>query len=231
MKLCIVDKNIPVEIIKALKGKGYRIVLSLSLSGITGALATHPDIQLCKISDEVVVVEPTTYDYYIRELAPFGITVIKGKTRVESPYPKDVPYNLATNKSLAIHNFNFTDEMILKHLECRMINVKQGYGKCNVAFAGEVLITSDVGIYDKIDKDALLISPGHILLTGYDYGFIGGATGFDDKLYFIGDVTTHPDCESITKFLKNQNIEYESLGTGALQDYGSLIFINTKEEI
>ena len=220
----MVDKNLPENIKITLEKKGFIVIPSLQLSTMEGALSTHPDIQLCKISEKLVVVEPSTFEYYLGQLSPYGIKVIKGTTRVAAGYQKDVPYNLATNGNIAIHHFKYTDKAILENMECNRIQVKQGYGKCNTLFAEDAIITSDFGIYAKIDGRKLLISPGNIQLEGYEYGFIGGASGYFGKLYFIGNLHSHPDFDKIDKFLIECNIEYESLGLGILQDYGSLIF-------
>lgn len=231
IKILIVDKNLPRNLVEKLREKGYVVIFSLSLGNITGALSTHPDIQLCKISDNFVVVEPCTYEYYKNALTPYGIIVKTGMNEVSGDYPGDTFYNVATNGDVAIHNFDYTDDVILENLECEKIHVRQGYGKCNVLFAKKLIITSDMGIYKKLKDKKLLIRPGFIELSGYEYGFIGGASGYGDKLYFIGNIECHPDYKIIKNFLEENNILYESLGQGALKDYGSLIFLNTREEL
>ena len=51
---------------------------------------------------------------------------------------------------------------------------------------------------------SLLISPGYIRLDGFDYGFIGGATGKLTKIFLLSqDVSTmHPDKQKIYDYLE-----------------------------
>ena len=89
------------------------------------------------------------------------------------------------------------------------------------------IITSDMSVYDKAGKkgvDVLLIEKGHIDLNGYDYGFIGGASGLisKNKLAFTGNVKLYPDYEAIKNFCNDRGVEIISLSEKKLYDYGSL---------
>ena len=94
--------------------------------------------------------------------------------------------------------------------------------------AGNSVITSDDGIYLSCLKNnvpVLKICQGHIRLDGYDYGFIGGASGqiSDNTIFFAGDITVHPDFEKISEFLKFNNIKFLSVPKVPLVDVGSVI--------
>ena len=123
-----------------------------------------------------------------------------------------------------------TEEKILRKYndEC-IININQGYAKCNIAVIGKnALITSDKGIYTKaLDKglDALLIKSGFIELKGLSYGFIGGASGMiaPDILAVNGNINTHPDCKNMKAFCRNYGIYITSLNRGKLCDVGSIV--------
>ena len=112
----------------------------------------------------------------------------------------------------------------------KCINLPQGYVKCSCAILADgSIITADKGI-EKITKaegiDTLLISPGHVDLPGYDYGFIGGASGLcGNTLYFCGNLDLHSDCETIKEFARKHGTDCVSLGENRLYDVGSLIFL------
>lgn len=230
MKICIIDKNLNENMAKKLENLGFFLIKTRKLEGINGPLSTHPDIQLCKVSEDTLVVEPSVFDYYEKNLSKYGIIIKSGFSKVRDPYPKDAAYNCAINKDYSFHNFEITDEILKENLSKNKIHLKQGYSKCNILLTKSGLITSDMGIYKKTPSRKLLISKGHVELEGYDYGFIGGASGCFDKVYFLGDVTLHPDFEQIRDFLAEENTEFEILGRDKLHDYGSLIFIGKEEE-
>ena len=73
--------------------------------------------------------------------------------------------------------------------------------------------------------DVLKISAGHIMLDGYDYGFIGGCCGkiSSGAIAFCGDLKTHPDSDNICGFLGNYGIKAVSLGSGQLYDTGGIL--------
>ena len=75
------------------------------------------------------------------------------------------------------------------------------------------------------EKVSIGISPGSVLLDGYDYGFIGGASGFDGRsLYFCGDVDLHPDGCAIRSFCDDHGIGCVSLSPLPLHDVGGIFF-------
>ena len=75
--------------------------------------------------------------------------------------------------------------------------------------------------------DALLVDKGHIDICGWDYGFIGGASGMiaNNKLAFCGDLSMHPDYEKIVNFSLFHDAECISLSNRRLMDFGSLILV------
>ena len=232
MKICIADKNIDKSMAKKLEDLGFLIIYTEKIKTMTGSLSTHPDIQICKINEKIFVAEESVFKYYENKLSKYGIIVKSGKSILDDKYPKDAHYNAAIKENIAIHNFEITDDVVLNNINVEKVNVKQGYSKCNILFTKTGIITSDMGIYNKIkNMRKLLISPGHIELKGYNYGFIGGASGFLDKVYFLGNIYNHPDFEKINRFLKEEETDFEILSEDNLKDYGSLIFIDTKGEI
>ena len=132
------------------------------------------------------------------------------------------------------------------------IDIPQGYAKCSIAVVSEnAVITYDRGIASAIaavggkvisydatldcsvtDKsrntlEVLLITPGHINLPGYNTGFIGGCTGLDyihNELIFNGDLSLHPDGDSIREFVESHGVTIKDFPGRPLTDIGSIIF-------
>lgn len=114
----------------------------------------------------------------------------------------------------------------------RILNVKQGYTKCNICIVdNKSIITEDVGIYKTLIKygyDVLLLKTHSVKLPGHEYGFIGGASGkiSADKIAFYGNIEKHPEYDLICRFLKRKGVEAISLSEEQLVDYGSLLPIS-----
>ena len=72
--------------------------------------------------------------------------------------------------------------------------------------------------------DVLTVTAGHVVLPGYDTGFIGGASGrIGDTVYFNGDLTAHPDFESIVRFIEDRGLKVKWFEDWPLTDTGSII--------
>ena len=74
--------------------------------------------------------------------------------------------------------------------------------------------------------EVTLIREGHISLPPHEYGFIGGASGvFENKVYFFGDIKTHPDSDIIEEALRRAGLEPISLSSEPLCDLGGIVFL------
>ena len=193
--LLIIDVRY-VSLAKEKWGKEYEIIPSFTHKKLQKPVCSHPDMTILPIGD-VFVCCPESFDYYKSFL---GNRVISGQTPLFSHYPEDIAYNVLIYKNKAFGKKDYIDDVVLSELkkqDIELINVNQGYAKCSCAVCDSGVITADEGIYDALEKNninALKISSGHVKLTGYDYGFIGGASGIiDGKLTFFGDVSKHPD--------------------------------------
>jgi hypothetical protein len=71
----------------------------------------------------------------------------------------------------------------------------------------------------------LRIAPGAVVLDGFPYGFIGGASFkiSEKNLAFTGRLDGHPDCERILSFLREREIEPLFLTQEPIFDIGSAI--------
>ena len=234
MKSVIIDYRADEEIINSLKSLGFGIIPTVENKVVSKPLWGHADMQICKCSDDLYICAPLCYEYYKNKLADFNVKIICGKTTLDSNYPKDIAYNVAWIGKSAIHNFNYTDAYIKEyftHSNVEMINVFQGYSKCTICVVSDgAIITSDLGISKTLlehGTDVLTISAGNIDINGWEYGFIGGASGkiSDNTIAFCGDICTHPDYNKIKKFCSKYNVECISLSKKRLMDLGSIILV------
>ncbi|MBQ3054057.1 MAG: hypothetical protein IJC89_04045 [Clostridia bacterium] len=228
MSYMILDYRTNKKIIKKAKKYGFEVVLTQEIPGIDASVAGHPDMQLTKVGNSLIV-SPECYDYY-REMLP-DVEIYSGKKKVQGKYPEYVAYNVALTSSYMIHNFEFTDPVVLEHAgeNVKKIDVSQGYSKCSCLTLPGSVITSDKGIAKKCQEKGLsflLIEEGDITLTGKDFGFIGGASGYYKNIvYFAGNIKKHKSGEKILRFLHQKCIETVCLSNDKLADIGSIIIV------
>ena len=73
-------------------------------------------------------------------------------------------------------------------------------------------------------RKAFTVVSGHVLLPGYDEGFIGGASGrVGDEVIFHGDLAAHPDFRGIVSFIESRGLRVKYFGGFALTDIGGII--------
>lgn len=222
MKKIIIDARYE-SIAQKQWGSQYEIIPSYCNKNLSQPVSFHPDMSLCRVGD-IFVCCPESYDYYKRIITK---NLIKGKTSLNSHYPNDIAYNVLVYEEVAFGKKEYIDPVIkeiLKKQNIEIININQGYAKCSCAVSDKGIITADDGIYGELTKhniDALKITPGFVELSGYDYGFIGGASGeIDGILTFFGDVSKHPDFENIKNFC-----EFDFICDFPLTDVGTIYCI------
>lgn len=202
---------------------GEKIIPSFCSDKIQEPVGAHPDMSLTQIID-VFVCSPDSFQYYKGFL---GNRVICGKTNLSSHYPYDIAYNVLIYKDFAFCKAENTDAVVKEELAKRnikIININQGYAKCSAAVCNEGIITADESIYRTAEScgiNVLKITPGHVRLLGYDYGFIGGASGVvNGRLTFFGDIRQHPDYLKICDFC-----EFDYIPDFPLTDIGTIFSI------
>lgn len=227
----ILAGNIDSEILGSLQHRGFEIIKTPYNPRLLKGLNYHADMQIAKIRD-CFICDPSLHDEYLKLLKGTNAVLKPGKAICDCNYPKDIAYNIKAIGKKVFHNFKYTDEVLKNQLsEETLINVSQGYSGCSICkISDSAIITSDKIIH-KSAKDnnlnSLLISPGHILLDGFNYGFIGGASFLaGETLYFFGNISMHPDYESIKKFCDDNNREFISLSEKQLSDFGSAITVD-----
>ena len=104
----------------------------------------------------------------------------------------------------------------------------QGYARCSILPVNEdSIITADWGVAKiciSAGMNVLLIRPGHIQLTGFNYGFIGGCGGrIGDTVVFHGNLSEHPDGNSIREFIHQRGLKIKDFPEFPLTDIGSIL--------
>ena len=229
MKHIILAKNAPDRAKYTLENMGYTVTESFCLDNVQPPLAYHPDMQLVQCG-KCWICAPQCMEYYKPVFEKLSIPLLCGEKNPGYSYPEDVAYNVAVTGKYALHNYKYTDTVFADNCPYIPVDVKQGYAKCSVCVVGDsAVITSDAGICKAASAagiDTLHISAGNVSLPGYDYGFIGGASGFADGwLLFCGDVAQHPDYTMIDAFCKKHSVQIVSLFPGNLVDVGTIIAI------
>ena len=201
-------------------------------------VASHPDMLLWSCGNSIITYEdylPIAKDVF-KTLEDMGYNVLTSSRSPADKYPLDVRLNCATVGKNVICNERFADSLVLQTARKKGLSVlhaNQGYAKCSTLTVAEnAVITADASIYKaslKAKLDALMITPRHVRLDGYDTGFIGGATGVtDEAVLFCGDLSLHPDAEAIEEFCLKYKKKPVCLSDDPLYDYGTLFFFKEK---
>lgn len=216
MSTIFISETANTLIIEYLKAQGHT-VKTIGLSDITyNPVSSHPDIYMCSMGHN----RPVFWG---------------DPSKIGAKYPANIIYNAACTGRYFIHNLKYTDTELLDESEgMELIHVSQGYTKCNTLVVDEnSIITSDEGIAKACSckMNVCLISPGHISLQGFNYGFIGGTSGrIGNTIIFNGDISSHPDYEKITDFIKARDLEIKYFTEYPLEDIGSIIVLPDFQE-
>lgn len=165
-------------------------------------------------------------------LEQYGFDVRLSDKPCSAEYPADAGLNACLLDNRLFHNKKCSDKTLTDFAaenKLAYINVSQGYTKCSVCTVDAKHIITEDKVIHKAAKycgiDSLLISPGYIRLDGFDYGFIGGASGKISKntLAFTGTLKHHPDVNRILDYLKMCGVEPLFLTDKPCFDIGSII--------
>ena len=215
-------------------GNEFNVLPSYVCKSLPEPVCAHPDMTVFDAGDGVYVCAPESYDYYDKLFAGLGIKLLCGTTELSCNYPGDIAYNVARVGKKLLGHSSAVDPLILRLAEEKGLSFypsAQGYSKCSSCIISEnALITQDPSIARSAcdaKLDVLKIRPGHVMLPGYDSGFIGGSSGLaqDCKLLFFGDITLHPDFPLIRDFLSKHSVEFCYLKSRPLADIGTILSI------
>lgn len=226
----LVDYRIRPEAEQNLMRLGIQVYKTLPCCDIQIPVNGHPDMTLHHLGERLFVSAPNLYPYYKNLLS--DASIIPGNTKPGKHYPNDIAYNIARIGKYAFHKLQSTDFLISEYFRnngVTLINIPQGYAKCSICMITEnAIMTSDTIIAKQAKQhgfDVLLIHPGFIRLKGYNYGFLGGASGLIDRhtLAVNGQLAMHPDYNQILAFCQKYDVQIYPLHNEIPEDIGSII--------
>ena len=239
-KAVLTDFRTPDKASSALSGYGYEVIPVPPADYLPWQTASHPDMlffvlggTVCCHSRYALSAEGGKVAARLEEL---GYIIELSDFPAGSVYPHDVQFNCAVcgNRLIASRHADPLVRALAERNGLETVTVRQGYVKCSCAVAegrsGSGIVTSDMSVFENVLAAGIRVlktAPGGVALKGYDTGFIGGATGCEgSKLFFCGDIETHPDAERICGFVSDLGCETVSLVPGLeLTDVGSLLFV------
>lgn len=237
MEYILIDKRMRNVEKNMLKYLGYKLVPIETSNNVYAEISSHVDIFTTKIGDTLIV-EKSKYDDLVFMLKDTEYNIISGKENVEMKYPNDIKYNVCIIGNYAVHNFKYTDKIVLKELKengYELINVEQGYTNCSVAVIDESsVITTDRKIAEKLIANNISVllldyTPDIKLKDEYgNYsnmnGFIGGAIGrVDNNIIVFGDLNKIDRENKIRDFIKIRNLKLIDFKDLDVIDYGGIV--------
>ena len=211
---------------------GYTIIPSEEIPCKMPYERDHADLQ-CLILDDTAFVL-SCCESLIKALSD-DCHVIPCGARFSGKYPYNTCLSAIKCGYRLIGRIDSLDDRIIDYAQKQgyeLIDVNQGYAKCSCAqIAEDAIITADSGIIDTLKShdviDVLPIGKGSIRLYGAEYGFIGGASGYDptsDTIFFCGDINRRPDANRIKEFCARHKTNIINLSDNELIDIGGIIF-------
>ena len=217
------------EFINELNRNGYQTIPTDRIEIFPNPEQYHADMQILKINDTIFMLKECTE--LKREFASSNI--IFSSNAAGERYPKNILLNfLYLNRTIYGKLSNIDSELKNYCLSnnIKMVNLNQGYCRCStLVLKNNAVITADASIEKAMKEngvDVLKITEGHIILDGYDYGFIGGASGKvdDNTIIFFGNIENHPDYNLIYHFCSKHSVNIEIiLKNASLTDIGGIV--------
>ena len=217
MKRVWISEDADPRLDEYLGSAGRQVCRVLHTDSVSRAVSAHPDIYMCRMGAGS---EAEVFFGDRSELGP--------------DYPQDVRFNAVVTSKYVISLNRVTSPALIRAAEklypgIRLINVPQGYTKCNmVVIDATHFITEDAGIAKALSNYSeiacLTVSAGHVALQGFKNGFLGGASGrVGSDIVFNGDLSSHPDFERIKAFIENCGLNTVFFPEWRLTDIGSII--------
>ncbi len=217
------------EFLPQLEKYGYTAVVLPPSKRLELPVCSHADMLMINLSGKIL-----TCEYYYEENQHLlrQYPVITTPQSHFPKYPGDVMLNALFSKKALYANMKYVSEEIKSHAVSNgftLSHVNQGYAKCSVCCLENAYITSDKAIHASMrqnGENVLLIPHGSVSLAGYDYGFIGGASFYDDgKIFFFGSIARHPWGQKIKSFCEENLAEVICLSEDVLTDVGGAVLL------
>lgn len=217
--------------VREIENLGHTVISSDTVDIFPIPEQKHADMQILPINSDIFILNECTA---LAKKIPSDRLIYCDK-KAGKKYPENILLNFLFLNNTLYGKLSAIDKNLIDFCEennIKTVNINQGYARCSTLVLNEkALITSDLSIEKALKKDGvevLLISSGNIILDGYDYGFIGGASGKIDEntVVFLGNVTNHPDYRRIENFCENHNISIKIICKDMpLTDIGGIVKI------
>lgn len=198
---------------------------------LKGAVKTHPDMSLFKYDEETLIVSRESFDYYNEIFKGTKINIINADEDPHEKYPSDVKFNALRVGNHLICKKDVCAKSIIKRFDDnKIINSSQGYVKCSIIDVGsEYFVSDDKYLYEiikSLGKKCILLDKGFVKIKDYDYGFIGGSSGYArDKIFLTGKIINEANRIRLEEFAREINKELIYLTEYDIFDIGTLIIM------
>lgn len=198
---------------------------------LKGAVKSHPDMSLFKYDEDTLIASRESFDYYNEIFKGTKINIINANEDPHEKYPSDVKFNALRAGDHLICKRDVCAKSIIKRFdEEKITNSSQGYVKCSVIdIGGEYFATDDKYLHEiikSLGKKCILLDKGFVKIKDYDYGFIGGASGYaHDKIFLTGLIKDETNRIRLEEFAREINKELIYLTEYDIFDIGTLIIM------
>lgn len=232
--VAVVGETLSEKCRASLSSLGFSVIILPAYQKLGDAVSSHADMLICPINNRIFTFsEYAEKNYNLMDaLSAKGCGICRVSEEPKEKYPNDVLLNCLTVGDRIFSKTDFTSCELKKYAREQgytFINVNQGYARCTACpVSDNAIITADPSIAKAATVcglHLLTVSQGHVKLAGYEYGFIGGACGvFEERIFFAGDLMSHPDGEKIAEFCRLHGKQVISLSDELLTDVGSIFF-------
>lgn len=198
---------------------------------LKGAVKSHPDMSLFKYDEDTLIASRESFDYYNEIFKGTKINIINANEDSHEKYPSDVKFNaLRAGEHLICKKDVCAEAIVSCFDEAKIINSSQGYVKCSVIdIGGEYFASDDKYLYEiikSLGKKCILLDKGFVNIKDYDYGFIGGASGYArDKIFLTGKIINEANRIRLEEFSREINKELIYLTEYDIFDIGTLMIM------
>lgn len=217
--------------VREIERLGHSVISSDTVSVFPKPEQQHADMQVLLINDSLFILNECLS--LAEKLSNKNLCFCGNYAG--NKYPENILLNFLFIGNTLYGKLSAIDKNLLDYCSennIKTVNVNQGYARCaTLVLNNKAAITSDVSIEKALRTngvEVLVISQGNIALDGYNYGFIGGASGKIDRntIVFFGNITRHPDFDLIKAFCNKHNTEIKILCNNIpVTDIGGIVNI------
>ena len=234
--ICLVDERISPKCERRLTLEGFHLIKLPPSPKLPKPLASHPDMLLFHHNGNIIASAEycERYPWVFSDIREYsGASLTFTSDVFSDKYPRDAIFNALVIENKIFMRENtvssaLRDYAVRRGLET--VRTEQGYPACTTLAFGSRAVTSDMGmakILEGCGVSVTSIQNGDISLPPYEYGFIGGASGvYKNKIYFLGDITSHRDYRLIESAVFEAGYTPVSLSDEPLSDLGRIIFVD-----